>query len=300
MPKSEIILRHFLFFLRCTNLLLLRYRNKETENNKQKKGMKCMNGRNGGWLGKLIAILCLLVITMVCKPSISDSHSGINETDFFPVKEQSENKKVAYLTFDDGPSNNTIRILDILDEYQIKATFFVMANSTPVAMEGYKEMIERGHTIALHTYNHDYDKIYVSTDVFFENIVQLEKFLWENFSIKTKTLRFPGGSKNVSSKRYGGQRIMSDIIERCHELGYRYFDWNVDSGDGISPNVSVSSIVTNVLKGAKGKENAIILLHDINAMNNTVTALPTIIKGLKEQGFEFDIISDETEEIQFK
>lgn len=252
--------------------------------------------------GKLVGFFFVLLAIMMAFPTNSDSESlvGNKEPDFLPIRDQSEDKKVAYLTFDDGPSNNTIRILDILDKYQIKATFFVMANFTPEATKGYKEMIERGHTIALHTYNHDYDKIYVSTDVFFENIVQLEKFLWENFSIKTKILRFPGGSKNVSSKQYGGQQIMSNIIERSGELGYRYFDWNVDSGDGISPHVSVSSIINNVLKGANGREKAIILLHDINAMNNTVTALPTIIKGLKEQGFEFDTISDKTEEIQFK
>lgn len=221
-----------------------------------------------------------------------------NDSELSPIIEEKQ-RKVAYLTFDDGPSRNTIRILDILDEYGIKATFFVMANETPEGAVGYDEMIKRGHQIALHTYTHDYRQIYTSKEAFFENISQLEVFLSERYNLKTNLLRFPGGSKNMSSRQYGGSQIMTEIKVECKKRGYRFFDWNVDSKDGISPYVSVSAITSNVLNGAKNKEKAIILLHDINAMTNTVTALPNIIKGLKEQGFEFGIIDDKTEDMQF-
>ncbi len=273
------------------------YRKKQTENTRSEKGMKRMKGTSR----KFVTIICMMIAIIMCPLQSTSAHQMVlKESDMFPISDHTEKKKVAYLTFDDGPSRNTIRILDILDQYEIKATFFVMADSSPEAMQRYKEMINRGHTIALHTYTHDYNKIYTSTDVFFENIAKLEKFLKDNFSIETNILRFPGGSKNVSSRQYGGPQIMANIVEKCEELGYRYFDWNVDSKDGISPHVSVSEIVNNVLKGAEGKKEAIILMHDINAMNNTVTALPTIIKGLQKQEFEFDVISDKTEDIRFK
>ena len=231
--------------------------------------------------------------------NIESSAAPLNESELSPIIEE-EQRKIAYLTFDDGPSRNTIRILDILDEYGIKATFFVMANETPEGTVGYDEMIKRGHQIALHTYTHDYSQIYISKEAFFENINQLETFLSQRYNLKTNLLRFPGGSKNVSSRQYGGSQIMTDIKTECIKRGYRFFDWNVDSQDGISPYVSVSAITSNVLNGAKNKEKAIILLHDINVMTNTVTALPNIIKGLKEQGFEFRVIDDKTEDIQFK
>ncbi|WP_019241809.1 MULTISPECIES: polysaccharide deacetylase family protein [Bacillus] len=226
--------------------------------------------------------------------------AALTEPDILPKEAKDKSEKVAYLTFDDGPSTNTIPILDILDEYNIKATFFVMANDSEEGKIGYKEMIERGHTIALHTYSHNYAEIYTSPDAFFNNIKKLEAFLWDRYSIKTNILRFPGGSKNYSSKQYGGPQIMPRIIAECEKRGYRYFDWNIDSTDGISPSISVYTITSKVLNGAKHTNKAIILLHDINAMDNTVTSLPTIIKGLKKQGFSFDVIRDETEDMRFK
>ena len=241
-------------------------------------------------LGYVLLSILLIYNRVDAAPSV--------EKELKPIIEQ-EGKKVAYLTFDDGPSRNTIRILDILDEYDVKATFFVMANETAEGETGYKEMIGRGHKIALHTYSHNYADIYTSKEDFFQNINRLEAFLEERYNIRTKLIRFPGGSKNVSSRQYGGPNIMSDIKVECAKRGYRFFDWNIDSKDGISPYVSVGEITSNVLRGAKNKDTAIILLHDINAMTNTVTALPAIIIGLKEQGFIFKVIGDETEDMKF-
>jgi len=247
-------------------------------------------------LVKMMAIGSLLICLLFWS-SIGTAET-LDKSKLDPLVEQEE-QKVAYLTFDDGPSRNTIRILDILDEFGVKATFFVMANDTPEGTVGYDEMIKRGHQIALHTYSHDYREIYTTKKDFFENINRLETFLAERYNIRTNVLRFPGGSKNVSSRQYGGAHIMTEIKEECVRRGYRFFDWNVDSKDGISPYVSVHAITTNVLNGAKNKQQAIILLHDINLMTNTVTALPIIIKGLKEQGFVFSVINDKTEDMQF-
>ncbi|MGN1402033.1 MAG: polysaccharide deacetylase family protein [Bacillus sp. (in: firmicutes)] len=241
-------------------------------------------------LYSLTAIFCLIALFEPGKGEAAEPFLDYPE----------DHRKIAYLTFDDGPSTNTIPILDILDEYGIKATFFVMANDSEVGMNGYKEMMERGHTIALHTFSHDYRDIYVSPDAFFRNISQLEAFLDDRFSIRTNILRFPGGSKNVSSKIYGGPKIMKKIAEESKRRGYRYFDWNIDSTDGISPSVSVQTITTKVLKGADHVDKAVILLHDINLMNNTVKALPAIIEGLKQKGFHFEVINERTEQLQFR
>ncbi len=253
-------------------------------------------------LYKMAAILCLLAAFLqlngeiIGKAESSPESAGEN---FPPFKENNPNRKVAYLTFDDGPSSNTIPILDILDKYGIKATFFVMADESEEAKEGYLEMIKRGHTIALHTYSHDYKEIYVSPEAFFRNIEKLETFLWDNYKIKTDILRFPGGSKNRSSKIYGGPQIMESIKKECRERGYKYYDWNIDTTDGISPAVSSYTIESKALAAAKNNKEAIILMHDIGLMDNTVTALPKIIEGLQKQGFEFDVIGDQTKEMHF-
>ena len=246
----------------------------------------------------LIALLLSLCL-LASYGGVSPKAAPISPAPGLELPKPVRGEKVAYLTFDDGPSSNTIPILDILDDYNIKATFFVMADTSETAMAGYREMIKRGHAIALHTYSHDYRKIYVSPEAFFDNIAKLEKFLFDHFSLQTKIIRFPGGSKNVSSKQFGGPGIMKRISEECEKRGYRYFDWNIDSTDGISPAVSVHTITTKVLSGAEGKDTAVILLHDINLMDNTVTALPVIIEGLKRQGFTFDVINEWTEQMKF-
>ncbi|WP_108671502.1 polysaccharide deacetylase family protein [Peribacillus acanthi] len=214
------------------------------------------------------------------------------------LKGQSD-RKVAYLTFDDGPSLNTVPILDILDQEGIKATFFVMGHESDYAINGYKEIIKRGHVVALHTYSHDFTKIYRSSSHYFEDLRRLEDFLWENFKVQSKIVRFPGGSKNISSRQYGPSNIMSVLASELEKKGYRYYDWNVDSKDGISPTISEYTILSSVLRGAAGKQSAVILLHDINDMKNTVRVLPKMIAALKEQGFEFDVITEEMDQMRF-
>ncbi|MBA9027666.1 polysaccharide deacetylase family protein [Peribacillus huizhouensis] len=209
-------------------------------------------------------------------------------------------RKVAYLTFDDGPSQNTIPILDILDKYHTKATFFVMANRQSYAKHAYEEMIKRGHTIALHSNTHDYRVIYRSKEDFFKDMGKLESLLDHQYSINTKLIRFPGGSNNMLIQRYDKKSIRTDIISELEKRGYTYFDWNVDSKDGISPMISQQTITQSVLKGAKKHKQAVILLHDIDDMKNTVKALPDIISGLKNQGFEFEMLTENNGKVQFR
>lgn len=207
--------------------------------------------------------------------------------------------KVAYLTFDDGPSHNTQKILDILDEYKVKATFFVNGNRSPFGHQMYKEIVGRGHALGNHTFSHNYSTIYSSVNHFFEDFYQLENELYQVVGFKPKLVRFPGGSNNQVSRQFGGQTIMYEIAWEMLNRGYVYFDWNVDSRDAQVRVQDKQVIVDSVLKGSANLQAAIILMHDSAPKTTTVEALPEIIEGLKKQGFRFEVMTPESFIVQF-
>ncbi len=203
-------------------------------------------------------------------------------------KKQNEKEadlKVAYLTFDDGPSGNTPKILDILKEKDIKATFFVVANNE--MKDTYKRIVDEGHALGNHTYGHDYNAIYKSPDTFFADIEKLNDLLEEVAGERTKLIRFPGGSNNTVSRHAGGKGIMDVMTKAVKDGGYRYFDWNVDSQDASKNKQSKDVIVRSVLSGADYTNKAVVLMHDAPAKTTTVDALPEIIEGLTKKGFIF-------------
>lgn len=208
-----------------------------------------------------------------------------------------ENKKIAYLTFDDGPSANTIPILDFLKANHIKATFFVLKK------EGYddiyKRIVDEGHTIALHSSTHDYAQIYQNVDTFMNDMNTLSEHIKKLTGVETKIMRFPGGSNNRVSHRYGGSDVMSKIIPTVEEAGLVYYDWNVDSQDAAKGVQDTQVIINSVLSQAKYNNNAVILMHDAAAKTTTVKALPSIVEGLKEQGFVFEALTTESEPVKF-
>ncbi|WMX53679.1 polysaccharide deacetylase family protein [Peribacillus sp. R9-11] len=226
-------------------------------------------------------------------------HATIPE-EITPLVKSKEDQKIAYLTFDDGPSTNTMDILDILDRYHVKATFFVKGNEEPYAKQCYKEMISRGHEIALHSYTHDYSIVYRSTESFFQDLNRLETMLEKEYGVKSRIVRIPGGSNNHLRHQVTTRPIINGILQQLSEKGYIYFDWNIDSTDGISPSISEQQIITSVKRGLKDQKQVNILLHDINSMKNTVKALPDIIENLKREGYTFDTIDETTPKIQFK
>lgn len=206
--------------------------------------------------------------------------------------------KIAYLTFDDGPSDNTPKILDILKENNIKATFFV--NGYPERKEIYKRMVTEGHTIGNHTYSHSYAALYQTVEGFNKDKQNLEDLIFTITGFKPQILRFPGGSNNQVSYRYGGTAFMDTLTNEVKQSGIKYFDWNVDSSDASVATQDKNKIITEVLNGAKNKKLAIILMHDSLPKTTTVLALPSIISGLKDQGFSFSVLSPEVNPIQFK
>ncbi len=212
--------------------------------------------------------------------------------------ENNENSKrrIAYLTFDDGPSENTRKILDILDKYNVKATFFVIYHK---GMESeYKEIVNRGHTIALHSYTHSYRKIYKSEDAFFDDLQQIHDYVQSVTGVDSRIMRFPGGSSNTISNKYCKdimKKLKPDVLER----GYIYHDWNVDSTDASGNNRDVEVLLKNVKKNLTSYRQVDVLMHDTGRMKQTtVEALPSIIEYIRSQGYEMEAITEDSKPIR--
>lgn len=200
-----------------------------------------------------------------------------------PKSNTSDGTKKAYLTFDDGVSKNTYTILDTLSKYNVKATFFITGKSDASLL---KRINDEGHVIGNHTLSHDYSLVYSSPEGFWQDISAEEEYLQSIIGYKPTLIRFPGGSNNTVSQRYNGNDIMKTLTAQSRQRGYTYFDWNVSSGDASGKSISKSQVVSNVLNGSKGKDNVVILMHQTAPKTSTAEALPEIIEGLKNMGYE--------------
>ena len=203
--------------------------------------------------------------------------------------EQSVEHPKAALTFDDGPSKNTVPILEILDREQVPATFFVCAQD---ANERYLPLVAdiaaAGHQIALHSATHQYSKIYASTDAFWQDIKALRQALEPYVDVGgIDWLRFPGGSTNTVSHRYGGRGIMKTLKAQAEQKGYHWIDWNVCAEDATASHPDAAQILRNIRRDAEGHDLCVVLLHDTKATGQTVKALPDIIQWFREEGYTF-------------
>lgn len=187
-------------------------------------------------------------------------------------------EKNIYLTFDDGPSSNTNAILDILKEYDVKATFFVVGKTDEASRKAYRRIVEEGHTLGMHSYSHKYDEIYASKESFIQDLTKLQEYLYEVTGIWSRYYRFPGGSSNTVSKV-----DMQELIAYLNNNGITYYDWNTASGDAVSGKLSKDAIVTNCLSKIEGQSTSVILLHDASDKNSTVAALPEMITELQKR-----------------
>ena len=199
---------------------------------------------------------------------------------------------VVYLTFDDGPSSSTTpRILDILKEKGVKATFFIL-NYGEETEHLVKRAAEEGHSIAIHSKSHDYPVCYASPEAYLSGIEEMKEKIKKTTGIETKLIRFPGGSSNTVSRKYC-EGIMSTLVRETLQRGYRYFDWNVASGDsgGVTTPEGVYDNVTNGLKQTRSN---VVLMHDFSGNNKTVEALPSVIDFALSNGYTFDRITEKT------
>ena len=230
--------------------------------------------------------------TTKVEESVRDTETKAEEpAKINPVK--SSGKKI-YLTFDDGPSSNTDQILDILKDYDVKATFFVVGKTDERSVKAYQRIVEEGHTLAMHSYSHRYDEIYESKEAFARDLNSLQEYLYETTGVWPRIYRFPGGSSNSVSKV-----DMQELIEYLTDIGITYFDWNVASGDAVSRTLPAETIVNNCLSGIEKQKESVILMHDASNKGTTIEALPQIIEAIQEQGdAELLPITDETVPVQ--
>ena len=205
-----------------------------------------------------------------------------------PKKIGMSDEKIVYLTFDDGPSANTGKILDILDKYNAKATFFVTGNGKKYN-KYIKEAHDRGHTIGLHTYSHDYKKVYSSVNAYFDDLNKVGQMVKDEIGYVPHYIRFPGGSSNTTSKKYS-KGIMTTLVMEVQNRGYQYYDWNGDTTDAARNNQPVSILVKNGT--SSHAKNINILAHDTQAKSTTVDALPKIIEYYQSKGYQFKAIDD--------
>ncbi|MCI8300360.1 MAG: polysaccharide deacetylase [Lachnospiraceae bacterium] len=206
--------------------------------------------------------------------------------------EEGEHRKV-YLTFDDGPSENTSKILDILKERNIKATFFVIGNEEEEAKALYQRIVNEGHTIGMHSFTHKYDVIYQSLESYVEDMRHLQSYLEEITGVTTNLIRFPGGSSNHVSNV-----DMRELIRYLNEEGFTYFDWNVASGDATSQVYKPDELVQNVINDVVKYDTSVVLMHDSSPKSTTVEALVPMIDQLEQMGAELLPIDENTQPVQ--
>lgn len=213
--------------------------------------------------------------TVTCTRTVNISGVALPET-VYP------SEKTIYLTFDDGPGPYTAQLLDILAKYDVKATFFVTGN------EKYRDMIGRayseGHSIGVHTYSHEYYDIYYSESAFLNDFYKVEDVILEETGSYTSLFRFPGGSSNTISSFNPG--IMSRLSTLMTDMGYKYFDWNVVSGDA-GETEKTTEVYENIIDGIRGNSRtySVILQHDIKDFS--VAAVEKIIVWGLNNGYRF-------------
>ncbi|MGE7272170.1 exo-beta-N-acetylmuramidase NamZ domain-containing protein [Brevibacillus panacihumi] len=209
-----------------------------------------------------------------------------------PVPAASE--KVAYLTFDDGPSQVTPEILETLKKYDAKATFFIVGRNVPGNEEILKRIIEEGHAVGGHTYSHDYRLLYKSKDAFFADLEKGNALIEQATGIKLTLFRYPGGSTNTVSLHYQDpklynkqQNVMTAIKEESNKRGYVFIDWNVTNGDARSNKYTAADAFAQIKQQVKQQKEIVVLMHDSSTKAATAQSLPHVIEFLQEKGYRF-------------
>jgi peptidoglycan/xylan/chitin deacetylase (PgdA/CDA1 family) len=195
--------------------------------------------------------------------------------------------KIAFLTFDDGPSANTAKVLDILNQYGVKATFFVIGNDTDWGRALYQRIVTEGHALGNHTYTHEYGEIYRSPGSFWQDFYRLEELLYATTATRPTLMRFPGGSNNQVSRKAGGRGIMKTIVSDMTSRGYFHVDWDIESGDASRVFRSGDYLYKRVIGNLGYYDSAVILFHDTKKNTPLLDALPRIIEEMTAEGYVF-------------
>jgi peptidoglycan/xylan/chitin deacetylase (PgdA/CDA1 family) len=199
--------------------------------------------------------------------------------------------KTVYLTFDDGPSIITNSLLDTLKECNVKATFFVVGKEINGREDVLKRIYNEGHSIGLHTYSHNFKKIYENDDIFINEMLLDQKKIFEIVGYSSKLIRFPGGSS---------KHLDENMLEKLHKNDFKIFDWNSNLEDGVNPKLSVDDLIANAKKCRACDTNIILLMHCNSNNTNTIKALPKIVEYYRSCGYKIKPITDSTPEYYYK
>ncbi|MED1943304.1 MULTISPECIES: exo-beta-N-acetylmuramidase NamZ domain-containing protein [Brevibacillus] len=206
-------------------------------------------------------------------------------------------EKIAYLTFDDGPSAVTPRVLDTLKTHQVKATFFIVGREVAGHEAILKRIVAEGHALGGHSYSHNYQLLYKNMDGFFADLEKGSQMIEKAIGVKPTVFRYPGGSTNTVSlkyqdpTRYNKQHtVMQAIKAEAKQRGYMFIDWNVTNGDARSNKYTAAQALANIKQQVKSQKEIVVLMHDSSTKSPTAEALPEIISYLKEKGYRFEII----------
>lgn len=203
-----------------------------------------------------------------------------------------EKDMVCYLTFDDGPSARTPEILEILNRYGAKATFFVVGKESEEAKQWMRNIVEEGHAIGVHSYTHEYRTIYDSVEAYLEDFAKEYHLIEETTGVAPQVFRFPGGSINA----YNGQ-IYQEIVSEMVRRGFVYFDWNRENGDAVKNPPSAETMAQNALSKLGSASRVIILMHDSQSRDKTVACLPAVIEGYQNAGYSLEALTPEVRPI---
>lgn len=230
-------------------------------------------------------------------PDYAKEYPGLYATAATTQKKLSD-KKVCYLTFDDGPSDTcTPQVLDILKKYNVKATFFVVTSEIDGNEKLIQRIIDEGHTLCIHANEHEYQKIYASPEAYLKDFAAAYDKIYALTGYKVQGFRFPGGS-NGQLKHYGNYDA---IIKEMNRRGFEYYDWNAYDHDAEGGNYSASQLAQYAVHevSISSRNDVIVLMHDTYGKENTVKALPSIIEGIQKQGIELLPITKTTRPVHF-
>lgn len=198
-----------------------------------------------------------------------------------------------YLTFDDGPSARTAEVLDILKANGIKATFFVTGQTSELAQEMMRRIVNEGHTIAIHTYTHRYTEIYASVEAYLADFDRIYNWVYQVTGVHPQIFRFPGGSVNAYNKG-----IYRELVAEMDRRGFVHYDWNAMCGDADGKVHTPEELAQNSL-AVVGARQAIVLMHDNAVRQTTVACLPAVIEGYRNAGYTFAPLTPEVKAITF-
>lgn len=191
-----------------------------------------------------------------------------------------------YLTFDSDLSANTRNILDTLDEYGVKATFFVNGTSDADALSIMREIVNRGHSIGPRSYSNSYETVYQSVNAYLDDFSQIYDLIYEVTGVKSEIFRFPAGSINAYNSG-----IYQELIAEMLRRNFVFFDWNVSGEDTLVEGLTADSVRSSVVSGMENRSRGIILLRDTADKAAVADALPGILGELQNQGYDFQPLS---------